>query len=179
MIRYKKHSLNGLYIIGKLWHPACLWNWVFNKPENARLVGQNNSTRTLILMKTLTKKSLLALLSAGVISLALLGQQAQAVPITGSIGFAGLATFNTNSLGTATQVINFQPFAGGTNNRATVTNATGSFLTTITPGVLATFPNVYIFNPSSAVTPLWTVGGFTFNLTSSVINLQNLSLIHI
>ncbi|CAN5761882.1 hypothetical protein BH20VER1_BH20VER1_07960 [soil metagenome] len=129
-------------------------------------------------MKTPTRNSLFALLFAGVISLTLLVQQAQAqaepiegsnVPITGTIGFSGLATFNTNSLATATQVINFQPFSGGPNNSATVTNATGSFATTVTPGSLASFPNIYTFSPSVAVTPLWTVGGFTFNLTSSVI----------
>ncbi len=132
-------------------------------------------------MKTPTRNSLFALLFAGVISLTLLVQQAQAqaepiegsnVPITGTIGFSGLATFNTNSLATATQVINFQPFSGGPNNSATVTNATGSFATTVTPGSLASFPNIYTFSPSVAVTPLWTVGGFTFNLTSSTIVLQ-------
>src|SRR5215203_7289347 len=96
---------------------------------------------------------------------------AQAVQITGDIDFAGQAFFNTNSLATATQVVNFRS-AGGTNNSADVTEATGSFATTISMGDLASFPNGYQFNPSAPVNPLWTVGGFTFDLTSSTVVLQ-------
>ncbi len=119
-------------------------------------------------------KTLFATFAAALLACSVFSHQAGAVPITGTIDFAGQATFNTMSLATATQVINFRPFTGGPNNTAAITNATGSFATTITPGVtFASFPNIYIFNPSSPVTPLWTAGGFTFNLTSSTIVTQN------
>lgn len=118
-------------------------------------------------------KKLITTFAAAVIACSVFSHQASADPITGDIDFAGQATFNTNSLATATQVINFQPFSGGPNQSATVTSATGSFATTVANGSLASFPNIYTFNPSSAVTPLWTVGGFTFNLLTSTIVTQN------
>ncbi len=96
---------------------------------------------------------------------------AQAVPITGDIDFAGQAFFNTTSLATATRVMNFRANEAAANNTAVVTSATGSF-STIAAGTLATM-NPYTFNPSTPVTPLWTVGGFSFNLTSSTIVLQS------
>jgi hypothetical protein len=111
-------------------------------------------------------------IAAACAAVALTLGSAQAVPITGDIDFAGQAFFNTNSLATATQVVNFRS-SGGVNASADVTDATGSFATTISMGDLASFPNGYQFNPSAAVSPLWTVGGFTFNLTSSTIVLQN------
>src|SRR5215212_7245318 len=93
-------------------------------------------------------KTLVAALAAAAISLG----AAQAAQITGDIDFAGQAFFNTNSLATATQVVNFRS-GNGTNNHADVTDATGDFATTISMGDLASFPNVYQFNPSVPVSP--------------------------
>ncbi len=112
------------------------------------------------------KKTLLAVLATAALTLG-----AQAVPITGDIDFAGQATFDTTSLATATRVTLFKANDLAANNTGTVTSANGSF-SSIAPGTLATM-NPYTFNPSTAVTPLWTVGGFSFNLTSSTIVAQS------
>lgn len=115
-------------------------------------------------------KTVLAVLATAALTLS----SAQAVQITGDIDFAGQAFFNTNSLATATQVTNFKTMAGfGLNHSAVVTDATGSFATTVVMGDIASFPSLYQFNPSAPATPLWTVGGFTFNLVSSNVLLQN------
>ncbi len=113
-------------------------------------------------------KTLLAAIAAAALTLG----SAQAVQITGDIDFAGQAFFNTNSLATATQVVDFRS-SGGAGNSADVTDATGDFATTISTGDVASFPNLYQFNPSAPANPLWTVGGFTFDLTSSTVVLQN------
>ncbi len=115
-------------------------------------------------------KTVLAVLATAALTLS----SAQAVQITGDIDFAGQAFFNTNSLATATQVTNFKTMAGfGLDHSAVVTDATGSFATTVVMGDIASFPSLYQFNPSAPATPLWTVGGFTFDLTSSTVVLQN------
>ncbi len=112
-------------------------------------------------------KTLLAVAAATAFTLG----SAFAAQITGDIDFAGQAFFDTNSLATATQVTNFRS-SDGTNNSADVTQANGDF-SAIATGTKASFPNAYTFNPSSPTSPLWTVGGFTFNLTSSTVVLQN------
>ncbi len=126
----------------------------------------DNETRKYHTMKL--TKTILAVLATAALTLG----SAQAVQISGDIDFAGQAFFNTNSLATATQVVNFRSGAG-VNHAATVTDATGSFATTVSMGDTASFPSLYQFNPSAPATPLWTVGGFTFDLTSSTVMLQN------
>ncbi len=113
-------------------------------------------------------KTILAVLATAALTLG----AAQAVQITGDIDFTGQAFFNTNSLATASQVVNFKTMAGGPDHSALVTGVSGSFATTISEGDIASFPSLYQFNPSAPATPLWTVGGFTFNLTSSTVLLQ-------
>jgi len=117
-------------------------------------------------MKTI--KTLLAVAAATAFTMG----SAFAAQITGDIDFAGQAFFDTNSLATATQVMNFRA-SDGTNGHADVTQANGDFANTVNTGDKATFPNVYTFNPSSPTSPLWTVGGFTFNLTSSTVVFQS------
>jgi hypothetical protein len=112
-------------------------------------------------------KTLLAVAAATAFTLG----SAFAAQITGDIDFAGQAFFDTNSLATATQVTNFRS-SDGTNNSADVTQANGDF-SAIATGTKASFPNAYTFNPSSPTSPLWTVGGFTFNLTSSTVEFQS------
>jgi hypothetical protein len=48
-----------------------------------------------------------------------------------------------------------------------VTSTSGDFLS-VANGTAVSFQTPWVFNPSTAYTPLWSVGGFTFNLSSSV-----------
>jgi VPDSG-CTERM motif len=99
-----------------------------------------------------------------------MGGVAQAVPddpISGNITFAGGVELNTSSAGTATEVLAWTG-AGGS-GLPTVISADGSFASTV--GDTATFNSPWFFN-SGAVSGLWTVGGFTFDLTSSHIVFQ-------
>jgi hypothetical protein len=93
---------------------------------------------------------------------------ASAVPITGNITFAGGVTLNTSSAGTATEVLSWTG-PGGTGLPLVISDD-GSF-SSIAPGTQATFAAPWSFN-SGAVVSLWSVGGFTFDLTSSHIVFQ-------
>ena len=97
-----------------------------------------------------------------------LGGIAQAVPISGNITFAGGVELNSSSAGTATGVIAWT----GANGLGfpEVISSDGSF-STVTPGSAVTFTAPWFFN-SGAVIDLWSVGGFTFDLTSSHIVFQ-------
>lgn len=98
-----------------------------------------------------------------------------AIPITGMIDFSGGATFNTPSLATASSVI-----AGGWSNVTVTAVTAGSILdTTINPGAAVTMTGaVWNFN-NGALPNLWTVGGFTFSLTSSAVMTQNASFLNV
>lgn len=50
-----------------------------------------------------------------------------------------------------------------------VTSTSGDF-TSITNGTAVNFTTPWVFNPSTGYNPLWEVGGFTFNLSSSTFN---------
>jgi VPDSG-CTERM motif len=97
-----------------------------------------------------------------------LGGIAQAVPISGDITFAGGVSLNTSSAGTATEVLSWTG-PGGTGLPVVISDD-GSF-SGITPGTTAMFASPWFFN-SGAVTALFTVGGFTYDLTSSKIAFQ-------
>jgi hypothetical protein len=88
---------------------------------------------------------------------------AQAVPISGNITFVGGVELNSSSAATASEVTAWTGFGG--NGSPLVESADGSF-SGIAPGTAATFSSPWFFN-SGAVSGLWSVGGFTFNLTSS------------
>jgi hypothetical protein len=119
-------------------------------------------------------KTILAVLATGVLSCGLFSQQAQAAPINGDIQFAGEVAFDTNSLATATRVVTwFDVFHNA--GFSSVTSATGDFAAFVSSGDQATMAQPWIFNPSTATPGLWSVGGFTFNLTSSTIDTQNAS----
>jgi hypothetical protein len=75
-------------------------------------LGKSNPVKLMKLSKTL-----LAILTTGMLSCGLFSQQAQATAINGNINFAGSVTFSTTSLLTATTVtswINAHVEAGGT-----------------------------------------------------------------
>jgi hypothetical protein len=93
---------------------------------------------------------------------------ANAVPISGDITFAGGVELNTDSAGTATEVTTWTG-AGGVGSPVVI-SADGSF-SGITAGSAATFKAPWFFD-SGAVASLWSVDGFTFNLTSSSIVFQ-------
>jgi VPDSG-CTERM motif len=125
------------------------------------------------------KTSLKLVLSA--IAIGLLGAafipQAGAAEVTGKIDFGvGTVTYDTTSLATATQV--------STWTNAHVTLATGDFATfQVTtpgsPGDAVTLAMPWIFNPSTATSPLWSVDNFSFALASSTINTQNANFLNI
>ncbi|TMP93544.1 MAG: hypothetical protein E6L07_10320 [Verrucomicrobia bacterium] len=107
-------------------------------------------------MKT---KTILAMLAIGFISCALFSEQAQAIPITGDLGFSGATTFNTTSLTTATRVNSWFAFVGTT---------TGSFVG-VPIGSVVTLAASWIFNPSTPTPGLWSVGGFSFDLDTATL----------
>jgi VPDSG-CTERM motif len=97
---------------------------------------------------------------------------AEAVPISGNITFIGGVELDTSSAATATEVTAWTGFGG--NGSPYVESADGSFAG-ITPGSSATFSSPWFFN-SGAVSGLWSVGGFTFDLTSSKIAHQGTTI---
>jgi hypothetical protein len=116
-------------------------------------------------------KTILAILAAGLLN-GLLCLNAAAAPIQGTIDFTGVVTFDTMSLATATRVNQWQPFQNGPTGFSMVLQDSGNF-SSIAAGTQATMATPWIFNPSTMTPSLWSVGGFTFNLTSSVIMTQN------
>ena len=123
------------------------------------------------------KKTPLVVLFSCVI--ALWAGQAKAAFIQGSIDFNGNVTFNTTSLATATQVSIW--------NNSFVAQRTGDFIpfTNLFDNVTMAAP--WVFNsgtpgaplPGPATPALWQVGGFTFDLTSSTVTLQNPTFLNV
>ncbi len=107
------------------------------------------------------RKSLAPLLAAVLLSCGLLAPRAQADPIQGHIDFGGTVTFDTMSLATATQVDLW--------NNSFVLQRTLNFRRTTRQGDPVSMTEPWIFTPSTPLPNLWTVGGFTFDLTSSVV----------
>jgi hypothetical protein len=110
-----------------------------------------------------------ALLGAGV-TIALLRAGAidtpQAAPITGSISIKGGAELNTGLVNTPTKVTGW---LNGSGAKPTVVSRSGSF-TAVSVGAPVTMTAPWNFG--SGLAKLWSVGGFTFNLTASHITLQ-------
>ena len=104
------------------------------------------------------------------VALACLAPTLKAAPITGSIDFGGVVTFDTLSLATATRVSIW--------NSSFVLQDFGSF-SSVAPGTNVTMAAPWIFNPSTATLSLWTVGGFTFNLSSASVVTQNANFLNI
>ncbi len=111
------------------------------------------------------RKFALALLAAGIVTTAFTGHQANAAMINGAITFAGGAVFDTASLATATRVNTFTD--------ASVMSRDGDFASFVNVGDSATMATPWIFSPSNPTPGLWSVGGFTYDLASSTVVLQN------
>jgi hypothetical protein len=86
---------------------------------------------------------------------------ARATPITGMLNIGGTATFDTNSLATAHSATFSDALVLGGNSGDFAGFAVG------TPVVMAS----YTFDPSTITNGLWSVNGFTFNLTASLVQL--------
>lgn len=100
-----------------------------------------------------------------VLAAALVASEAQAVMVNGAITFSGSAKFDTNSLATATRVNTFR--------NVEVESEDGDFTAFVSDGDSVTMATPYIFTPSTPTPALWSVGGFTFDLASSTVVLQN------
>jgi VPDSG-CTERM motif len=110
-------------------------------------------------------KIFLAAIAIGLLNTGVFCPQAQAAMINGDIDFGvGTIAFDTNSLATATRVKKW------TNAQVTMTSGDFSSVALYSPVTLAT---PWIFTPSTPTNPLWSVGGFSFNLASSVVVTQN------
>ncbi len=112
-----------------------------------------------------TPKILLAFVAAGLACSAFTGQQAQGAMIDGAITFAGGAVFDTMSLATATRVDDFSDVV--------VQSRDGDFAGFVAVGDSVTMAEPWIFSPSTPTPGLWSVGGFTYDLTSATVELQN------
>jgi hypothetical protein len=104
-------------------------------------------------------------LTLAVLAAALVTSGAQAAMVNGAITFAGGAIFDTDSLATATRVNTFLD--------VTVQSEDGDFAAFVADGDTVTMAQPYIFTPSTPTPGLWSVGGFTFDLASSTVVLQN------
>jgi hypothetical protein len=114
-------------------------------------------------------KPLLAGLTAMVVA-AGFAISAQAAQINGFIDFAGEVKFDTTSLATATMVTQWK--------LAFVSGTSGDFASVPVMSNVA-FVTPYVFNPPTPYANLWSVGGFTFELTSSSIDTQNSHFLNI
>ena len=90
---------------------------------------------------------------------------AHASQISGLLNISGTATFDKKSLGKATTVTPFTDVTVGGGN-------TGDF-GSITVGTSVVMASPYIFSPSTNTPALWSVGGFTYDLQTSTVTLQN------
>jgi len=107
---------------------------------------------------------LIKTLMAGLAAMVIAGGfalSAQATPITGMLNIGGTATFDTNSLATAHSATFSDALVLGGNSGDFAGFAVG------TPVVMAS----YTFDPSTITNGLWSVNGFTFNLTASLVQL--------
>ena len=119
-------------------------------------------------MKNLTKTTL-TMLAVGLLSGGLFCQQAQAVPVNGYLYFGGTVTLDSTTLNSATQVATW--------NNVFVTGGTSDF-SGIPVGSNVTMSGPWTFN-SGPHPVLWTVGGFTFDLTYSTIIYQTPTFLNV
>ncbi len=124
------------------------------------------------------KMKLLAILAFSVLC-GFASGQANAAMIQGDIDFNGNVTFNTTSLNTATQVNIW--------NNAFVSQRTGDFAPFVNVFDLSTMATPWVFNSGTPGTPLpggstpalWSVDGFTFDLSSSTVVFQSSTFLNV
>lgn len=98
-------------------------------------------------------------------------QSAAADQIEGSITFDGGAVFDTTDLATATRVDSF--------SNVRVSSRAGDFASFVAVGAHVAMASPWIFSPSTPTPGLWSVGGFTFDLSSSTVVFQDASFLGI
>ena len=128
-------------------------------------------------MKNLTK-TILTLIAAGFALTALSTQEAQAAQITGRLDLAGAVMFDSSALQNVTQVLEWRDIFGNS-GFSNVAAFNGSFVGFVSLGDQATMATPWIFTPSTATPGLWSVGGFTFDLTSATVVTQNAMFLNI
>jgi hypothetical protein len=126
-------------------------------------------------MKNLTK-TILGGLAIGFISCALFSQQAQAAQINGSILMVGRVNFD-QPIGGATTVTTFFDVVDNS-DMSSVLLRTGDF-GGIPPFTSATMAHTWTFDPSTATQGLWSVGGFTFDLMSATVVMQDSDFLNV
>jgi hypothetical protein len=124
-------------------------------------------------MKYLSK-TMLTGLAIGVVSCALFSQEVQAVMISGSMTFKGTVNLD-GPMESATAVTDWYGHTGI--GRPKVLTASGDFSSFSLVGRGVEFAGPWTFN-SGSVPDFWTVGGFTFDLTSSGVVTQNSNLLN-
>jgi len=107
-------------------------------------------------------KNIIKFVAVAAVAVALT-QTVQAVPITGNVGFSGKVQLNSGSVQTATQAIAWFN---------TVVNGQSGSFSGVSDGTSVAIAAPWSFN-SGLVNNFWSVGGFTFNLTSSSIFSQD------
>jgi hypothetical protein len=112
-----------------------------------------------------TPKLVLALVATGLVLNGFAVEKAAAVLVNGAITIAGGAVFDTDSLATATRVNEWHDDS--------VMSRDGDFASFVNVGDTVTMAEPWIFSPSTATPGLWSVGGFTYDLTSATVVLQN------
>jgi hypothetical protein len=126
-------------------------------------------------MKTLTK-AILVIFAAGFALTALSTQEAQAAKINGRIDFAGSVLFDSSALQNVTQVVEWRDIFGNA-GFSNVAAFNGSFVGFVNLGDQATMATPWTFTMN---TPgLWSVGGFTFDLTSATVVMQTAEFLNI
>ncbi len=121
--------------------------------------------------------TLLAIFALG--GLSLTDTQAQTNPIVGDVDFIGVATFNTMSLSSAKRVKLW--------DISKVVDRSGTFTSFVNPQDNVTMSAPWIFNSGTVAAPmpgpsrpaLWSVGGFTFDLTTSNVVLQTSGVLNV
>lgn len=120
--------------------------------------------------KRFVKLAAMVAVAAGIFG-AGLAPTVEAAPVSGDIDFGGDVSFDTMSLLTA-KTVNLW-------NSAFVLQANGDYTGFVSPGNMPTMAEPWVFNPSTATPALWSVGGFTFNLTSAAILSQSAQFLNI
>jgi hypothetical protein len=128
-------------------------------------------------MKNLTK-TILTLITAGFALTALSTQEAQAAQIHGRLDLAGAVMFDSSALQSVTQVLTWRDINGNL-GFSNVAAFNGSYSGFVSLGDMATMATPWIFTPSTATPGLWSVGGFTFDLTSATVVTQNATFLNV
>jgi hypothetical protein len=129
-------------------------------------------------MKTLTK-AILVIFAASFAMCALSTPQAEAARIDGTIDFAGSVMFDASALQNVTQVVEWRDVFGNA-GFSNVAAFNGSFVGFVNLGDQATMATPWTFLPPPGGQPaLWSVGGFTFDLTSATVVTQNAMFLNI